>query len=342
MSTEPLNVCERRVAGIVSMELLNEYERGAEEIVSAELLDDHEIMSTKLLDKNEEEKLSDQSDDQGCLSNPEDEDEGGHITKHKLAEFNKDKDMKNPKLSEGMVFLNVHAFKALLKEFHIREGLEYTYLKNKATRVTFICKEKCGFRKYINKYATAKWIAGKYMENLTDEPNKNVMILKNDVRREWMLDVSSIISQKAQPEDYVNKAYTTDTFVRTYSHRIKPILDKSLWPQTECDPRMPPPLRMQFGGQRRLGEKERMSPIILSRGRRTGRGRGRGIGTGTSGSVGRGGGRGIGSGSVGRGNGGGIGSGSVATGGSVAIGETVESGKRKSVDQPQQNQVCTT
>ncbi|KAI8567871.1 hypothetical protein RHMOL_Rhmol02G0155000 [Rhododendron molle] len=76
---------------------------------------------------------------------------------------------------------------------------------------------------------------------------------------------AAIISQKAQPEDYVNKAYTTDTFVRTYSHRIKPILDKSLWPQTECDPRMPPPLRMQFGGQRRLGEKERMSPIILSR-----------------------------------------------------------------------------
>ncbi|KAI8554265.1 hypothetical protein RHMOL_Rhmol05G0084700 [Rhododendron molle] len=161
--------------------------------------------------RKEEEEVSDQSDDQGCLNPEDNSDEGGH----KLVEFNKDKDMKNPKLLEGMIFPNVHAFRALLKEFHIREGCEYTYLKNEATRVTVICKEKCGFRlhaslmhgeksfqikkinadhccttKYMNKYATAKWIADKYIDNLIDEPNKKVKTLKNDVRREWMLDVS--------------------------------------------------------------------------------------------------------------------------------------------------------
>lgn len=163
---------------------------------------------------NEEGECSDKSDDDlGCLSNLEDE--GGKIKKHKLLEFDKDKDMENPRLVEGMVFPTVTAFRALLKEFHIREGCQYTYLKNEATRVTVICKEECGFRlhaspmhgeksfqikkiradhsctrKYINKYATSKWIAGKYMDVLTDEPDKNVKTLKNDVKRDWMLDVS--------------------------------------------------------------------------------------------------------------------------------------------------------
>ncbi|KAI8539893.1 hypothetical protein RHMOL_Rhmol09G0218100 [Rhododendron molle] len=69
---------------------------------------------------NEEGECSDKSDDDlGCLSNLEDE--GGNIKKHKLVEFDKDKDMENPRLVEGMVFPNVTAFRALLKEFHIRE-----------------------------------------------------------------------------------------------------------------------------------------------------------------------------------------------------------------------------
>ncbi|KAI8568002.1 hypothetical protein RHMOL_Rhmol02G0164500 [Rhododendron molle] len=93
---------------------------------------------------NEERKLSDKSDDIGCLSN--DEEEGGHKRKKKFIEFDEAKDMKNPKLVEGMVFPNVTAFRGLLKEFHIREGCEYTYLKNESSRVIVICKEKCGFR----------------------------------------------------------------------------------------------------------------------------------------------------------------------------------------------------
>ncbi|XP_058180113.1 uncharacterized protein LOC131298654 [Rhododendron vialii] len=164
---------------------------------------------------NEEGELSDKSDDVRCLSNDEEEEEGGHKRKKKFIEFDEAKDIKNPKLVEVMVFPNVTAFRGLLKEFHIREGCEYTYLKNESSRVTVICQEKCGFRlhaspvhgeksfqikrlsanhcctrKYI-KYATSKWIAKKYMEGLTDEPNKKVKTLKNDVRRKWMLDVSS-------------------------------------------------------------------------------------------------------------------------------------------------------
>ncbi|XP_058186543.1 uncharacterized protein LOC131303610 [Rhododendron vialii] len=75
---------------------------------------------------------------------------------------------------------------------------------------------------------------------------------------------AAIIAHKAQPEDYVNEAYTTDTFVRTYSHMMKPILDKSLWPQTQYDPIMPPPLRVPIGRPkkaRRKGEDEPNNPF---------------------------------------------------------------------------------
>ncbi|KAI8525266.1 hypothetical protein RHMOL_Rhmol13G0217400 [Rhododendron molle] len=214
---------------------------------------------------------------------------------------------------------------------------------------------------------------------------------------------ATIIAHKAQPEDYVNEAYTTDTFVRTYSHRIKPIPDKSLWPQTKCDPIMPPPLRVPIGRPkkaRRKGEDEPNNPFktrkhstttmcrqcrhnvrtcktpqdswvkhkgkyygkqkarfgggvppagkpkesgsgSVGRGRGT-VGNGRGGGRGTGRGMGRGAGTGTGTGTIEKDNGRGtVASGFMATGGSVTIGGTVANGKRKVVDQPQQNQVCS-
>ncbi|KAF7151758.1 hypothetical protein RHSIM_Rhsim02G0148800 [Rhododendron simsii] len=85
---------------------------------------------------------------------------------------------------------------------------------------------------------------------------------RNDHRS--CLAIAAIIAHKAQLEDYVNEVYTTDTFVRTYSHKIKPIPDKSLWPQTECDTIMLPPLRVPIGRPkkaRRKGEDEPNNPF---------------------------------------------------------------------------------
>lgn len=47
--------------------------------------------------------------------------------------------MKNPKLVCGMLFPNVRVFRALLKEYHIKEGYLYKYLKNEKSRVTVQC-----------------------------------------------------------------------------------------------------------------------------------------------------------------------------------------------------------
>ncbi|KAF7143885.1 hypothetical protein RHSIM_Rhsim05G0097900 [Rhododendron simsii] len=167
---------------------------------------------------------------------------------------------------------------------------------------------------------------------------------------------AAIIAHKAQPEDYVNEAYTTDTFVRTYSHRIKPIPDKSLWPQTDSDPIMPPPSRVPIGRPkkaRRKGEDEPNNPFktrkhsnttmcrqcgqfghnvrtcktpldnwVKHKGKYYGKQKAR-FGGGVPPAVDKG----------GKGT---VASGSVETSGFVAIGGTVKSGKRKAVEGPQQ------
>ncbi|KAH7866476.1 hypothetical protein Vadar_020923 [Vaccinium darrowii] len=164
---------------------------------------------------NEEGEHSDKSDDLQCMDNEEGEDLGDHKRKYKFKEFDGARDMTNPTLLEGMIFPNVTTFRTFLKEYHIREGYEFEYVKNESTRVIVICKDKCGFRlhaspmhgeksfqiktiiaqhacirKYINKWATHKWLANKYKDTLAGEPDKKVKTLKNDVKREWMLDVS--------------------------------------------------------------------------------------------------------------------------------------------------------
>ncbi|XP_058181319.1 uncharacterized protein LOC131299757 [Rhododendron vialii] len=66
---------------------------------------------------------------------------------------------------------------------------------------------------------------------------------------------ATIISHKAQPEDYVNDCYSIETFMRTYSQRIYLIPDKILWPTTKCDLIMPPPIRTPIGRPKKARRK---------------------------------------------------------------------------------------
>ncbi|KAI8536501.1 hypothetical protein RHMOL_Rhmol10G0261900 [Rhododendron molle] len=86
-----------------------------------------------------DEDLSSDSDDNNL---GEDYDDDG---KPIFPEF-KESYMKNPKLIEGMKFPNVRVFRKLLREYHIKEGYTFTFLKNESTRVTVKCARDCGFR----------------------------------------------------------------------------------------------------------------------------------------------------------------------------------------------------
>ncbi|KAH7859750.1 hypothetical protein Vadar_004989 [Vaccinium darrowii] len=71
--------------------------------------------------------------------------------------------------------------------------------------------------------------------------------------------LATIITDKSDLEQYVDKYYHCSTFGRTHNHIIKPIPDQTMWVRTEYDPINPPPLRKRSGRpkkNRRKGEDE--------------------------------------------------------------------------------------
>ncbi|XP_058198394.1 uncharacterized protein LOC131313919 [Rhododendron vialii] len=111
----------------------------------------------------EVDEESDCSDDNCSVVSSLDEEEVKK--KVKYPEFNEDRDMKNPKLVQSMLFPNVRVLRTFLKEFH---------------------------------WASTKWLAKKYVEEINDDPNWKVKAMQNDVRRKWMLDVSKIQIYRAK------------------------------------------------------------------------------------------------------------------------------------------------
>ncbi|KAH7842080.1 hypothetical protein Vadar_001246 [Vaccinium darrowii] len=177
-----------------------------------------------------EDEGSDNSNDNVSITSLSDEDVQ---TKRKgkknvkFPEFSEERDMKNPKLVEGMLFPNVKVFRTFLKEFHLRNGSEYKYLKNEGRRVTVKCKyevqERCEWRLhasrvgksttyqikklngehtcpriYHNKWASAQWLSQKYVDQVNDDPDWKVTTMQSDVRRKWKFDVSEMQIYRAK------------------------------------------------------------------------------------------------------------------------------------------------
>ncbi|KAH7861521.1 hypothetical protein Vadar_027340 [Vaccinium darrowii] len=145
------------------------------------------------------------SDSDGNNLVEQEEDENGNPV---YPEF-KDSDLKNPQLIEGRVF------RQLLREYHIKEGYAFKFIKNDSSRVTVRCAENCGFRlhaspmygersfqikkinqqhectrKYFNNNATSTWISKKYLAKISDAPKIKVKSMKKTVRRECLINVS--------------------------------------------------------------------------------------------------------------------------------------------------------
>ncbi|KAH7846988.1 hypothetical protein Vadar_020496 [Vaccinium darrowii] len=194
-------------------------------------------------DDEEDGNSIDSSDDNESLVYSSNDEKGKK--KVKYPEFNEERDMANPKLVEGTIFANVNAFRKLFKEFHIRNGCDYKYIKNESKRVTVKCKEPaevgckwrfhasrvgdtttfqikiktitrehtCG-RKYQSRWASAEWLAKKFLDKLIDDPDWKVTAMKNDVKRAWMLDVpeSHIYRAKRKVEQIVVGDYGEQYF----------------------------------------------------------------------------------------------------------------------------------
>ncbi|KAH7834228.1 hypothetical protein Vadar_013947 [Vaccinium darrowii] len=157
----------------------------------------------------DEQGAGDSDNDDNCLV--EDSDDDG---KSNFPEF-KETLMNKPQLVEGMKFPNVMVFRKLLREYHIKEGYTFKFVKNESKRVTVVCARNCGFRLhaspmyeersfqikkinqqhectrvYTNNNATSSWLSQKYLTKLSDAPETKVKSMKKIVRKEWLLNVS--------------------------------------------------------------------------------------------------------------------------------------------------------
>ncbi|KAH7865300.1 hypothetical protein Vadar_004865 [Vaccinium darrowii] len=129
-------------------------------------------------------------------------------------EFLEERDIKNPKLVPLMLFPNIRVFRNLLKEYHLKHGCDFKYIKNESKMVTVKCSEP------EDEYSCKWCIKGKYLNNFIDDPNWKVEAIKNDVRRKLYLDVSKkqIYRAKKKAQEIVEGKYG-DQYKRLYDYR---------------------------------------------------------------------------------------------------------------------------
>ncbi|KAI8560054.1 hypothetical protein RHMOL_Rhmol04G0225200 [Rhododendron molle] len=148
----------------------------------------------------------------------------------KCPEFNAERDTENPKLVEGMLFPNVKVFRAFLKEFHLRNGCQYKYHKNESRRVTVKCKDEEGEppcqwrlhasrvgdtttyqiirlrgehtcpRVYHNQWASAEWLAKKYLNEINDDPDWKAVV-EFELKDSWTWFLELLTDVIGKPED---------------------------------------------------------------------------------------------------------------------------------------------
>ncbi|KAI3458545.1 hypothetical protein Pfo_015208 [Paulownia fortunei] len=129
--------------------------------------------------------------------------------------FNEAKDMENPKLRLGMIYKDATIFKTALREYSIKKGYDFKFIKNESDRITVVCADDCPFRvhaskmqgskifqikslrehsiyprRYKLKSATSIWLANKYLNKLIDDPQWKPKAMKKAVRREQNIFVS--------------------------------------------------------------------------------------------------------------------------------------------------------
>ncbi|XP_058214249.1 uncharacterized protein LOC131325810 [Rhododendron vialii] len=76
--------------------------------------------------------------------------------------------------------------------------------------------------------------------------------------------MAAIITDKSNPEDFVDECFHISTFAKTYDFTIKPIPDQTMWVRKDLDPIEPPLFRVKSGRprkNRRKGPDEPKNPI---------------------------------------------------------------------------------
>ncbi|KAF7835650.1 Glycoside hydrolase, family 47 [Senna tora] len=176
------------------------------------------IQNDEELDLSEWNEPSLDRDVLGSPQNSCDEEQG-----HKWPQFIEDKHMANPILEKGLEFGSASLFRKALREYCVRESIDYKWIKNEGHRMSAHCRNACGWRIYAslnkqsgsiqiktlhpkckcgmtfqNLHVNSSYLATKFNEEFEDNPEWKVQNIKKSIRKKICVDISTSQAYRAK------------------------------------------------------------------------------------------------------------------------------------------------
>ncbi|XP_050263959.1 uncharacterized protein LOC126708197 [Quercus robur] len=145
--------------------------------------------------------------------------------------FNAKSDMRNVVLKKEMKFPNAKVFRAALREYAIKKPIDIKFKLNEKTKISVHCKNGCGWRCYTsqisgeltfqiktltddctcsksfkNSQATSAYVAKRFIEDFSKNPNWEVSGVHNYVMQNLSVDLSvnQVYRSKRKAKDLIN------------------------------------------------------------------------------------------------------------------------------------------
>ena len=146
-------------------------------------------------------------------------------------EFNAKSDMRNVVLKKEMKFPNAKVFRAALREYTIKKPIDIKFKLNERTKILVHCKNECGWRCYAsqisreltfqiktftddctcpksfkNSQATLAYVAKRFIEDFSKNPNWEVSGVHNHVMQNLSVDLSvnQLYRSKRKAKDLID------------------------------------------------------------------------------------------------------------------------------------------
>ena len=146
-------------------------------------------------------------------------------------EFNAKSDIRNIALKKEMKFPDAKVFRAALRKYAIKKPIDIKFKLNERTKISVHCKNGCGWRCYTsqisgkltfqiktltndctcpksfkNSQATSAYIAKRFIENFSENPNWEVSGVHDHVIQNLYVDLSvnQVYRSKRKADDLIN------------------------------------------------------------------------------------------------------------------------------------------
>ncbi|CAH9064214.1 unnamed protein product [Cuscuta epithymum] len=213
--------------------LYADLEWSEDEVFQDVISEDEQLQLQKHVDQVNEEPVNDQEDlddlqefnEQVAYSEDLHSYNGSENVDGNVPEFNSDIGSKHPDLCKGMRFTSHVECRKALKEWAVKGAFDYTYVNNRRSNITVVCKNKetCSFRIHASKMSdpgyfqiktfkpkhecsfsnrnslvTSTYLSEKYLDELRENPNWDVGAMQKIIQRQLRVHVSLAMCYRAR------------------------------------------------------------------------------------------------------------------------------------------------